>query len=606
MALKRRRAKIGAALIIVAFAAVLFSMTFTSEYTGFVLGLVVVNAVAILSLNLLMGYAGQVSLGQAAFVGIGAFTAAQLAQSNVPFPLPIILAGLFAALVAAGVGLPSLRIRGLQVAATTLAFGAVAQYFLFKRPWTSNAGTSVQVTRPNLIATDKAVLLMGLIGLVVILIIDRQIRHSRIGRAFFSIRDREDTAAARGVKVGPTKLQAYAFSGFYAGVAGGLYAYLLQTVASDTFDVFKSLGYVAAVVIGGLGSWSGAIVSGGLFAGIQQLLSGIARYVPVIEAGLLTLTPVLRPEGLGYILNRSVFVPLPWVKPRPEEGVGDVRSAIELIAPPKRPLSLSVPTRTLLTAKDVGVRFGGLVALHDINMEVRRGEIVGLIGPNGAGKSTFFNAIGGFVKPNSGSIYYRGKDLLALPAHARAGLGIARTFQQVGLSGPQTVWENMMFAQHQLASQYGLTAALLSTPQMRKVEKELQTRARAALEVIGLTDYTEERVLNLSHGNQRLAEVAAAISTGPELLMLDEPFAGVGPEESEQLAERLTELRAELDLTILVIEHDVPLVASLCSYIYCFAEGGMLAEGSPDEVQNNADVISTYIGEPLAKEAAGA
>jgi branched-chain amino acid transport system ATP-binding protein len=251
------------------------------------------------------------------------------------------------------------------------------------------------------------------------------------------------------------------------------------------------------------------------------------------------------------------------------------------------------------------VRFGGLVALHDVNMEVRRGEIVGLIGPNGAGKSTFFNAVGGFVRPNTGSIHYRGKDLLALPAHARAGLGIARTFQQVGLSGPQTLWENMMFAQHQLAIRYGLTSALLSTPNMRAVERELQDRARAALEVIGLTEYTDERVLNLSHGNQRLAEVAAAISTGPELLMLDEPFAGVGPEESEQLAQRLTELRGELDLTILVIEHDVPLVASLCSYIYCFAEGGMLAEGSPDEVQNNPDVISTYIGEPLVKEAAG-
>jgi branched-chain amino acid transport system permease protein len=603
VALKRRRAKLGAALIIVGFGAVLLSLTFTSQYTGYVLGTVVVLAIAILSLNLLMGYAGQVSLGQAAFVGIGAFGAAQFADWKVPFPFTIVLGALLAALIAAIVGLPSLRIRGLQVAATTLAFGAVAQYFLFARPWTTNSG-QVTVTRPHIIATDKAVLLSGLIGLLIILIIDRQIRHSRVGRAFFSVRDREDTAAARGVKVGQTKVQAYAFSGFYAGIAGGLFAYLLQTVSPPSFTVFTSLQYVAAVVIGGLGSWSGAIVSATIFASISQLLSGIASYVPMIEASLLTLTPVLRPEGLGYILNRSILIPLPAVKQQKRVEL-ELSEAIELIAPPKRALSLSVPTRSLLVAKDVGVRFGGLVALHDVNMEVRRGEIVGLIGPNGAGKSTFFNAVGGFVRPNTGSIHYRGKDLLALPAHARAGLGIARTFQQVGLSGPQTLWENMMFAQHQLAIRYGLTSALLSTPDMRAVERELQMRARAALEVIGLTEYTDERVLNLSHGNQRLAEVAAAISTGPELLMLDEPFAGVGPEESEQLAERLTELRGELDLTILVIEHDVPLVASLCSYIYCFAEGGMLAEGSPDEVQNNPDVISTYIGEPLVKEAAG-
>jgi branched-chain amino acid transport system ATP-binding protein len=282
----------------------------------------------------------------------------------------------------------------------------------------------------------------------------------------------------------------------------------------------------------------------------------------------------------------------------------DLVSPIERLAPAKRPLPLSTPVRTLLTAKDVGVRFGGLVALHDVNMELRRGEIVGLIGPNGAGKSTFFNAVGGFVTPNTGSIAYRGKDLLALPAHARAGLGIARTFQQVGLSGPQTVWENMMFAQHEMATQYGIVAGLVSSPRMRSIERELEYRARAALDILGLLEYTDEKVAVLSHGNQRRVEVAAAIATGPELLMLDEPFAGVGPEESEELAQRLTELREELNLTILVIEHDVPLVASLCSYIYCFAEGAMLAEGSPDEVQNNPDVISTYIGEPVLKEAA--
>ncbi|MGZ4242386.1 MAG: ABC transporter ATP-binding protein C-terminal domain-containing protein, partial [Actinomycetota bacterium] len=161
----------------------------------------------------------------------------------------------------------------------------------------------------------------------------------------------------------------------------------------------------------------------------------------------------------------------------------------------------------------------------------------------------------------------------------------------------------MLFAQHEMASRYGLTAGLLFTPKMRAIELELEQCARAALEVIGLSDYADEKVVNLSHGNQRLAEVAAAVATGPELLMLDEPFAGVGPEESEQLAQRLTELRADLDLTILVIEHDVPLVASLCSYIYCFDQGRVLAEGSPDEVQNNPDVISIYIGEPVVREA---
>ncbi|MGZ4213463.1 MAG: branched-chain amino acid ABC transporter ATP-binding protein/permease [Actinomycetota bacterium] len=600
MAVRPKRVKFGAVVVTAGFAAVLLSLTFASDYTMYVLGLVVVEAIAILSLNLLMGYAGQVSLGQAAFVGMGAYATAQFAQWSVPFPLTIVLAAVFSSLIAAIVGLPSLRIKGLQVAATTLAFGVVAEFFLFARPWAHGAGTGMSSPRPTLITGGKAMLITALVGLLVVLLIDRQVRHSRIGRAFFSIRDREDTAAARGVKVGQTKLLAYAFSGFYAGIAGGLFAYLLERVTPDSFTVFTSLGYVAAVVIGGLGSWSGAIVSGAIFASLPQLLSGIAQYVPFVEAGLLTVTPVMRPEGLGFLLNRTFTVPLPRFGSKKKLDLVD---AVERLEAPKRALSLSIPVRSLLVARGVGVRFGGLVALSDVDMEIHRGEIVGLIGPNGAGKSTFFNAVGGFVTPSSGSIHYRGKDLLGRPADARAGLGIARTFQQVGLSGPQTVWENMLFAQHEMASRYGLTAGLLFTPKMRTIELELEQRARAALEVIGLSDYADEKVVNLSHGNQRLAEVAAAVATGPELLMLDEPFAGVGPEESEQLAQRLTELRADLDLTILVIEHDVPLVASLCSYIYCFDQGRVLAEGSPDEVQNNPDVISIYIGEPVVREA---
>ncbi|MFA5788155.1 MAG: ATP-binding cassette domain-containing protein, partial [Actinomycetota bacterium] len=406
--------------------------------------------------------------------------------------------------------------------------------------------------------------------------------------------------------------------GLYAGVAGGLWAYLVERVAASPFSVWNSLGYIAAAVVGGLGSWTGAVVAAVLFFGLPELLpSGVATYSPLAGAILLALVPVLWPEGLGRILNLPLLGRQRRLgRPRQPEAVAAIEGPAVSRAPAAigngeaerrlgqatRSVALSVPVRTLLVSRDIQVAFGGLEVLKGVNLEVRRGELVGLIGPNGAGKTTFFNCVSGFVRPRGGEITYRGRDLLSLPAHVRPGLGIIRTFQQVGLCPPQTVWENALLAQYTLGA-YGVLPGLVRTPGVVRVEREVARRAEAALEVVGISELANERVGTLPHGQQRLVEVAVALAAGPELLLLDEPAAGMGPEESNELGRRLADLHSRLGLTILIIEHHVPMVANLCTYIYVLNDGRVLAEGNPEQVQRDPGVVATYLGEEAAPEA---
>jgi branched-chain amino acid transport system ATP-binding protein len=219
---------------------------------------------------------------------------------------------------------------------------------------------------------------------------------------------------------------------------------------------------------------------------------------------------------------------------------------------------------------------------------------VGLIGPNGAGKTTVFNCLSGLVTPHAGRVAYRDRDLLATPAPQRAALGIARTFQQVGLCGPQTVADNLLVAQHTLAGgRYGLP------------RRTLDARGGAALELLSLESVLDDRVADLPHGRQRLVEVAAALSTGPDLLLLDEPAAGLSPEESMDLTSRLLALREQLGLTVVVIEHHLPVVSRLCDYVYVLDSGHVLTHGTPSAVQRDPQVIATYLGEPREVRRAG-
>jgi branched-chain amino acid transport system ATP-binding protein len=250
----------------------------------------------------------------------------------------------------------------------------------------------------------------------------------------------------------------------------------------------------------------------------------------------------------------------------------------------------------VLETQSVGIRFGGLQALKDVSIKVDEFEIVGLIGPNGAGKTTIFNCTTGFYTPNEGRVFFKGEDVGGLPPHERSARGMGRTFQNVGLVKTESVMENMKTAQH-TAVDYGPVAGMLGTPKSLTVERALQKRADAILEILHLDHLRKRPVQGLPYGVLKRVEIATALATDPDLLMLDEPGSGMGPEEADQLGDELLSLRDEFDLSIIMIEHHVPLVVRVCDYVYCLNFGQLLTEGSPDAVRSHPEVVAAYLGE---------
>ncbi len=251
---------------------------------------------------------------------------------------------------------------------------------------------------------------------------------------------------------------------------------------------------------------------------------------------------------------------------------------------------------SVLEIDTVSIRFGGVQALLDVNLRAGEWEIVGIIGPNGAGKTTLFNCITGFYEPTSGRVRYRGEDITDLPVHVRAGRGIGRTFQNVGLVKGSTAVENLLTAQH-LAAGYGVIGGMTGVPKSFDDEKVLRRRAHSLLELLGLDDLADARAADLPYGVLKRLEIAAVLASDPDLLLLDEPGSGMGPEEAHALGDTLLELRREFGLTIVMIDHHVPLVTQVSDYVYCLNFGSVLAEGSPDVVRSHPEVITAYLGE---------
>src|ERR687896_2546895 len=251
---------------------------------------------------------------------------------------------------------------------------------------------------------------------------------------------------------------------------------------------------------------------------------------------------------------------------------------------------------SVLEVRDTGIRFGGLVALEDVNLDVPEWEIVGLIGPNGAGKTTLFNCVMGLYTPETGTTTYKGRDVSALPTHRRVSLGIGRTWQNIGLVRELTVIENMMIAQHARID-YGALGGIFGAPRSFSEERRLRTAGLEVLDFLDLAHLADEKLDGLPYGTLKLLEIGTVLATDPQLLLLDEPSSGMGPDEAHELGERLLRLRQTLNLTILMIEHHVPLVVGVCDYVYVLNFGELLARGEPQQIQSHPEVIAAYLGE---------
>jgi ABC-type branched-subunit amino acid transport system ATPase component/ABC-type branched-subunit amino acid transport system permease subunit len=557
-----------------------------------------------LSATVLTGWAGQLSLGQFGFVAIGAYGTVYYAQ-ELPYLVALLLGVLWGVIAAVVVGVPALRIKGLFLAVVTLAFAlAVRNWLIFTdRLSPTGNGDPKLPEAPKILwwetgGRDRSGLwyVACLFALVAIFLAHR-IRKTGIGRSIIAIRDNENTAAAYTVSPIRAKLLAFGVSGALAALAGGL----MPLVAGNgqfkldpiTFDLAESLRIVAVAVVGGISSITGAVLGTLLIVGlpiifegtdqVKLFASGIGMLIVLLyfPGGLISIVHSARDALLGYITQRTGWTPPAKVEQR---GVGTLSASAS-----------TAPTEvTPLTTRDVTVRFGGRLAVDHVSIEVRPGEIVGLIGTNGAGKSTLMNAVSGFV-PSEGHVTLYGKDVGHLASYRRARLGIGRAFQNARLFGSLTVRETLMVAL-EARERSLLVPSLLVLPPSPMAERRKRKEADEIIGYLGLGRYADSLLSELSTGTRRIVELGALIALDTKLMLLDEPTAGVAQKETEAFGPLIKAIRQELGASILIIEHDMPMVMSISDRIYCLEAGAVIAEGSPDEVRSNPAVIASYLG----------
>ena len=562
-------------------------------------------AAAALALNVVMGYAGQVSLGHFALVGVGAFAtgvAASPTRWGLPFLLAVLIAAAAGGLVAFLIGLPALRVRGLYLAIVTIGFTYAMSESVFRIRALTGGSSGAAVPRPwfgdvelqdNWDFLSVALLLL----LLALWLVDRNVTRTRLGRAFQAIRADESVAQAYGIDVARYKLLAFVVSGAFAGVAGAIFGSAFLLVNAEQFELRWSLLLVIIVVVGGLGSRGGVVTSALMFAVLPRALKSLEGWDLILGGALLMFAVARHPGGFPEAIAEAREKK----KIKQRERSGEPEPALPTLPDMPRPSGLAPRAREqagrpLLSVRDVSVAFGGLQAVDHVSLDVPRGTIVGLIGPNGAGKTTLFNAISGLVRTDSGTIELLGSDVTHQPPHARAAAGMGRTFQLIGLAKDLSVTENLLLAQHSVAG-YTAPEALAWTGRAPKAERELRERAAEAVAALGFEQYAQTPVKFLSHGQQRIVELGCVLVTAPELVMLDEPSAGMSPGAAENLAVRLADVRDALGRTVLLIEHNIPLVLDLCDELYVLDAGRVIAAGAAREVAALPEVVGAYLGE---------
>jgi ABC-type branched-subunit amino acid transport system ATPase component/ABC-type branched-subunit amino acid transport system permease subunit len=573
-----------------------------SDSTALLLATGLAVGIAALSLNLLLGYAGQLSLGHGALLGVGAFAGSVVVDRwSAPMFLGWIFAALMGGCVALVIGVPALRLRGLYLAIITIVFGLTLQASVLRWQFFTHGSAGASLPRrlfgDTFVRSPVTYLTLVLLVVVGVWLVDQNVTRTKLGRAFRMLKEDEDVAQAHGINVTFYKLLAFVISGAIAGLAGALYGHAVGLVNSDSFPLQLSLRLVLIVIIGGIGHRWGAVTVAVLLTLSPKLPSFLRDYDLVIAAAIVLYNVVRLPGGLAGAVHELR------TKARGARAAAPADSDEALVIPTFGTDDRGTPldagdTGPVLRTEGLSIRFGGLIALDEVSLEVPRGQIVGIIGPNGAGKSTLFNVISGLLAGAQGGVFLEDRPIHGLAPHRRAELGLGRTFQLVGLGREMTVRENLLMAQHR-AARYSPVAALVGSRRAQQVEHELAERADALLDALGFRRFADLAVRNLSGGQQRLVELACVLATQPKLLMLDEPTAGLSPAAAENLAERLHALRREQGQSILLIEHNVPLVLDLCDYIYVLNFGRLLAEGTPDALSSRPEILGAYLGDTV-------
>jgi branched-chain amino acid transport system permease protein len=584
--------------ILILLAGITFLVVFReSAPTNYSIGLLMrcmILMIVAIGLNILIGHAGLVSLGQAALYGLGAYVAAWLAvRQGVQF-LPAVAAGTaVTALFGAILAYPTVRVRGVYLAVITIAFGLVFQNILVE--WLSVTGGTqglIGIPRGNVfgLLLTRPIYFWVVAGcLVLAFIVQYNVIHSRYGRAMRATAQSENAARALGINIAGTRTLAFVISAALAGLAGGLYTFLNLFVNFETFTFFHSISFLLMVILGGTGTLAGPIVGTAILTYIAEILQDLQEWQIFAYGVLLAAVMFVMPRGFVGTAGQLYARFSTRSHGRQSQPWPDRSAALAEVLQAARP-----PSDIALATEGLTIRFGGLTAVDDVRLKVRAGTVHALIGPNGAGKSSLLNLISGFYVPTSGAISFFGRDTAGRPSHELARQGIARTFQNTELFGQMSVLENVLTA---FDSRYlsTLPEALLRLPRFGREERAFLAQAHELLRFVGLSDYADEEARNLPFGHQRRLEIARALALRPKLLLLDEPAAGLTHAEIEDL-KALIRLLAQSGITVILVEHHVEMVMSVSDEVTVLDYGRVIASGAAAAVRDNPAVIEAYFG----------
>ena len=560
-------------------------------------------AICASSLTVLTGWLGQLSLGQMAFAGLAALFAARLVSDGVPFWLAIVATVVASGVLALGVGIGSLRVRGLYLAVVTFILALTAQQYFYYLPFfsgESSDGQNVPFVPGRLwflkFPGQRTYYYVVLVVLALVVLLLSRLRDSGTGRTIKALRDNEVAATAYGVHPVRLKLQAFALSGSLAGLGGALLAGAYANIAftQDFFLVNDSLNLVAMVVIGGMGSVSGAIIGAVVVIGIPALAPNNSLLGLLSSSLGLLIVLMYFPRGLNQLSSGLRDTILAWADRRlGDRNPVERPSAATIVRRRSSPSAPSSPG-PVLSLQNLNVSFGGLRAVDNVTLEVKPNEIVGLIGANGAGKSTLMNAIGGFVA-SEGSVLMFGQDVTGKPPGYRASLGLGRTFQSATLFPELTVNETLLVAL-EARENAGMLSSALGLPRMRRQSRVALAEVSDLVAFLGLERYRETYISELSTGTRRIVELGGLLALDAKVLCLDEPTAGLAQRETEAFGPLIVAIQKELSASVLLIEHDMPLIMSMSERVYCLETGRVIAEGTSEDLREDPRVIASYLG----------
>jgi branched-chain amino acid transport system ATP-binding protein/branched-chain amino acid transport system permease protein len=551
-----------------------------------------VFAIGAVGLNIITGYAGYVSLGQGAFVGLGAYAVGICVTKIGGSPwVWVPAAGLLAGLIAALLGVVAMRARGHAFVILTIAFLFLLQLLATNWDGLTNGTGGITLPIPTWSIDYQYwpfyYALMGLLALS--LVLSWWIRRNKFGMGLIAIREDEDKAATVGVSTPTYKILAFACSAVFVGMAGGVYGYYISFVDPlGMFNILLSVQIILSLLLGGRATLWGPVLGAFIIEWLNETSNnefsgGNARLL--IFGGLLALIVLFMPHGIiptaGHWIER-------W-RTRGKAGLaGERLTGIDLQErPAPQPPARALSDTPLLEVKGIEKHFGGVRAVDGASFAVPEGSITALIGPNGSGKTTVFNLIGGTMSLDAGEVWFDGQRIDGKPPWQRAHLGLGRTFQITRLFPEMTVLENVV------APLRGFHLGLLGANAVSGREAE---RGEELLEFVGMRKYRDVHAAALSYGQQKLLELAQILMLDPKLIMLDEPAGGINPTLIERIGDMIRELNAG-GKTFLIVEHNMPFVLGLCNPVLVLARGQTIAHGTPDEIQRDPQVLDAYLGE---------